>query len=245
MSSNVCVIRFGARARACATVRQEPHNALQGTLWYSGHLSFMVPDGAWGEGGGQARSSTAKRYEDDPGFALSTGFLCTDEKPCYDHACFVWLSNALLFPNLCSGLLSGSARAARRPAHPRDAQQRQEEDGEQEEPEGAERSQEEPGAASRSQGGARRSQEEPGGAKQTDWPPTLPHCHTDCPGQAQAAPCSLLHPSIQAAPCSLLHPQPHPRARHDSQARAAAWVPRHRRPTRWGCWHLAAPNSPW
>ena len=62
----------------------------------------------------------------------------------------------------------GSARAARRPAHPRDAQQRQEEDGEQEEPGGAERSQDEPGAASRSQGGARRSQEEPN--KQTGLP---------------------------------------------------------------------------
>ena len=80
--------------------------------------------------------------------------------------------------NLCSGLLSGSARAARRPAHPRDAQQRQEEDGEQEEPKGAERSQEEPGAASRSQGGAK---EEPGGARGSltnrlaSHTPTLPH----------------------------------------------------------------------
>ena len=69
MSSNVCVIRFGARARACATVRQEPHNALQGTLWYSGHFSFMVPDGAWGEGGvkpGLVRLSAMKTTQGLP-----------------------------------------------------------------------------------------------------------------------------------------------------------------------------------
>ena len=69
MSSNVCVIRFGARARACATVRQEPHNALQGTLWYSGHLSFMVPDGARGEGGvkpGLVRLSAMKMTQGLP-----------------------------------------------------------------------------------------------------------------------------------------------------------------------------------
>ena len=108
----------------------------------------------------------------------------------------------------------------------------------QEEPRGARRSQEQPAAA---RGG------EPGGARRSQTNRLA--SHTDCPGQAQAALLIAGTPSHLQGIKAKQAPQHGWTSLPGPVGQTVPWPkgqpPRHRRPTRWGCWHLATPNSPW